>query len=241
MKIAMVFFVTEEYKIGLDVLLHSLNKHNSLDNIDKILITNDIKNYNNFEVMNIDESAYKNTVKVNPRFEKTFYKFEAFKIKGYDRIILMDCDMLCLGDISYLFSSEINKYNLYGVQDYDDGLNSKKINTGLLVINKPMINEDVYRDLIRFSELVYFMDGGDQGIINHYLKKNNIDFGYLPTKYNVIKRIYKNYPSLWEKIKKDLCLLHFVAIKPWEENSESFDYSSLDKLWYTEYDEIFKR
>ena len=178
MKIAIAFLVTGKYKIGLDVLLHSLDRHNSLNEIDKILITDDIEKYNDLKIINVDGKIYKDVIKPNPKWAKTFYKFEIFKMYDYDRVIFLDCDMLCVGDISYLFSSEINKYDLCGVRSSDYG-RSKQINSGLLVVNKSLLNENTYKDLIKISKKKSFHDGGDEGIINYYLiLSKNYNYGF---------------------------------------------------------------
>lgn len=50
--------------------------------------------------------------------EETYYRFLLPKILHFlDKIIYLDCDILCLGDISELFSFNVSNYSLAGVRD----------------------------------------------------------------------------------------------------------------------------
>src|SRR5512139_1503586 len=52
------------------------------------------------------------------KYYQSWYRYEIFNMTDYDRVLCIDSDCLCLEDISYLFSEELNRYDLISVQDY---------------------------------------------------------------------------------------------------------------------------
>ena len=241
MKIAIVFLCDQKFKIGLDVLFHSIKKRNNLDNIDKILFSDDIKEYRDFSIININKDIYKDIPITNQRFLKTYYKLECFRLNNYDRIIYIDTDMICLGNIKYLFSKELNEYNFYAALDNGIGLNKERINSGIFVINNPLLNEKTFNEMINLAIQGESYDGGDQGIINQYIFNKKIKIGILPMKYNVLKRIYKYHPKIWSEVREDIRMIHFVGQKPWEIKTKKLDmgYYKIEKYWLNEYKELY--
>ena len=239
MKSCLVFCCDRNFKIGLDKAYSSILKHNSFINgIDKILITDDINDYQDFKIIKIDKNIYSGIDyprRSSQRFIKTFYKLEAFNIKGYDRMVLTDSDILCLGDISYLFSKDLEEFDISMANDIGIG-KSKKHNTGVMVINKNLTDTDkYYKYLLDIAKRGLSKDGGDQGCIQYMLPALNINVGTLPIIYNTLKRVYTHQKDMWKEIEKDIRILHFVGEKPWSNKKDKFgDYSKLNDIWLHE-------
>ena len=73
-------------------------------------------------VTNEIKARYAN-VKYSPELPKekyhtSWYRYEIFNFEGYDRVICIDSDCLCLGDISHLFSVELDDCDLASVEDH---------------------------------------------------------------------------------------------------------------------------
>ena len=117
---------------------------------------------------------------------------ESFREFDYDKVILFDVDMLCVGDISDLFEQELD----YG---------QRGGNTGLVVLGKKYRTLQVYEDLIRMIP-DHNGDGMDQGILNNYFRGRE----------EPILRIYNDYPL--RETTPDSRILHWAHydhIKPW--------------------------
>lgn len=238
MKIAFVFCADLKFKKGLDVLYKTLVHHNPWiknHNYDFLLLSDDITSYKNFKIVSCSEIKIDTHIK---RFSKTFYKLKAFDLIDYDRVIFIDSDILCLGDVSlFVNKDELQEFCFYAANDYGIKLNHDQINSGVMVINRPLLSKTIFLDLLEiakcgFNEIYKDLNGNgsDQTVINKYLKKNSVNYGALDIKYNTLKRIYLHHREIWSNIENDIRLLHFVGIKPWHKNKD-VQYEQLDKMW----------
>jgi lipopolysaccharide biosynthesis glycosyltransferase len=236
MKIALTFCSDLEFKKGLDVLYKTLVYHNpSITKYDFVLMSDEIKTYKNFKIIN-----YATKVKTHiKRFEKTFSKLKAFELEDYDRVVFFDSDIICLGDISLLTSESLSEYCFYAAKD--DGVSMSDgdyINSGVMVINKPLLKKSTFLDLMSIAQEGFEEkkrdlngNGSDQTVINNYLKKYNIRYGILETKYNTLKRLFFHHKEIWNNLKNEIRLLHFVGEKPWQKNRKEIHYKDIDNLW----------
>jgi len=241
MKIALVFQADKKFLPGLKCLIKSLELFNGLSKFDKILISDDLNEFQDFKIKKVNYEIYKDIDysklgKKKERFKKTFYKLECFNLEKYDRVVFLDADILCMGDIDLLFSETLNAKHFWAAKDkgikdallYKD--NHIRVNTGVMIINKSLLNKDTFLKLIDIAKKKLSYDGSDQGVINEYIFQEKVDIGHLPTEYNALKRIYVHDRALYENIKDDIKLLHFVGKKPWEENDK--DYEGLENIWW---------
>ena len=242
MKIAFAFCCDKKFKKGLNLLYKTLVYHNPFVlKSDFFLISDEIDKYKNFKVL----KSYDHEFSINthmPRFRKTFYKFKSFSLDEYDRVIFIDSDIVCLGDISLFVSEHVSEHCFYAARDEGIFLNSCNINSGVMIINKPLLSNKTFLDLISIAKKGFLSEekdlhgnGSDQFVINYYLKEKNINFGLLEMKYNTLKRIYLEHKNIWESIKDEIRLLHFVGCKPCEkecyENKNGNKYKKLNDLW----------
>ncbi len=167
-----------------------------------------------------------------------FYKLEVFRLSGYDRIVYLDCDTLVLDDISSLWDSRQYAANdFYAVRETAEmGVPARvqgNFNTGVMVINRPLICDAVHRRMLKIARKGISYDGGDQGVINHYLGgRYGATAGELDAGYNVMSLVKKR--GDWTSFKDRMRILHFNnRLKPWAPDHRHdwlFD-GELKRLW----------
>lgn len=196
MKTALVILCTGDYEIGAKVMFYTLAKHGKLpDSVDRIALG---MSQCDFAIPKPIKSDYSWVSVSQEYFPKVADKFEAFLLP-YDRIIMMDADMLCLGDCSLLWSDRLGSQPFYAVRDtasqvhYADvipeiGLNPDLLfNAGTMVFQMDRLGgEDFYCRLMGriVCGALKSYDGGDQGYLNHYFQLYEREIGYLPQEYN---------------------------------------------------------
>jgi hypothetical protein len=167
---------------------------------------------------------------------EVFYKLELFKLRGYDRIVYLDCDTLVLDDISALWDpAQYAERDFYAVREQAEmGVDPTlfdKFNTGVMVINRSLLADPVYHRMVEIARSGASYDGGDQGVINAYLDREAGDVaGELDAGYNVLVGAKKL--GRWDVFKDRVKVLHFVNnLKPW----------AADHRYDWLFDEEFKR
>ena len=231
---ALVTVADKAFLPGLERLDKSINERNSMHGVQKVLISDDIETFRDYRVIKPDVKLL-GGIDCRSRFKKAFYKLLLFGMVEYDKILFVDSDVLCLGDIQMLLYG-YNNMDSYAAKDdgvqLDNKYNSEfmRINSGVMVVNRIMIRPDVFTEIMSIARENISYDGGDQGVINEYLYRNNVSFGYLPQIYNTLKRIYHHHKELWVKIHEDIRLLHYVGAKPWAGGDEE-NYAELNRLW----------
>ncbi|RFZ88820.1 hypothetical protein D0Y60_06585 [Shinella sp. WSJ-2] len=157
----------------------------------------------------------------------------ALKKDQYQRVILLDSDMLILGDISATwrglsardFPTDYVEPNLV-LGCYDVGVNPYVpkspatgrhiINSGVLSLPTRYLGENYYQeieDLVRKSNRPYceLLDRfADQKIWNQFL--SNKDVGILPINFNCNARYVENFLQMETDFVR---ILHFTGSKPW--------------------------
>jgi hypothetical protein len=151
----------------------------------------------------------------------TYFKLSLFGIEGWKRIIYIDTDTIALGDLSELWNLErFADQAIYAVREtaemgpWRGALG--KLNTGVMVVNAPMLDRRVYEEMLALTRTERSYDGGDQGIINSFLASHRADIGVgeLPEEYNVF--VNDRIENRWPKIADSAKVLHFVGnTKPW--------------------------
>jgi lipopolysaccharide biosynthesis glycosyltransferase len=211
MRILFTTVCNDDYALGGQVMLYSMRKNiKNLDNCDfKIYYNNEFaslsqENQDKFKKImpniifeHVNKECYFNS-KLPPAGNRAqgckaaYLTLESFNETEYDKVIMFDIDMLCVGDLSDLFNNDIQ----FGIHNR---------NTGFVVLGKKYRNEEIYKDL---TSKIYSHDGQfmDQGIIN---KTFASIFQSLP-------KIYNQYPL--STINDDTRILHWAHydhIKPW--------------------------
>lgn len=143
------------------------------------------------------------------RYCASWYRYEMFHFQGYDRVICIDSDCLCLADLSYLFSEELSPFDLISVEDHivskifarnlgaleAQGLNLSglrrrlsqnqiDIQPALLVANPSIVNERWYEKLIYYANTTPFTYSIDEGILNDFIYLMGLKIHILPLEYD---------------------------------------------------------
>ena len=173
------------------------------------------------EVRRFDPAAYASIRPTNTYWGcEAYYKLQIFALHGYDRVVYLDCDTVALDDVSALWDPQrFADRDLYGVRETTE-MGSKapmvgKVNSGVLVVNGPLLSPVVHERMIDIARTGLSYDGGDQGVLHRYLDEHpHVRVGELDAAYNVMVA-WKTH-GRWERIADRVRILHFVnAFKPW--------------------------
>lgn len=170
------------------------------------------------------------------RLLSTYYKLEFFNPSLYDssieRSIFIDMDILVRGSLEELVHFPLQNKILVACRQFSlkkDGF-IDDINSGVMVLDVKQLSYSMYETLISYCSKGFYLP--DQEIINSYFVKENKFITYLPKKFNVEKRMLhsKNFKDIFDAS----VLLHYVGIKPWQEESKNdLDYKEVYDLWPT--------
>jgi lipopolysaccharide biosynthesis glycosyltransferase len=241
METAIVILATGDYWKGAKVLIHTLRKYGNLPTYVTPIVLGIDKCY--FARPASITEDYSGIKVAAGQFAQVAKKFFALTLP-YDRIILMDADMLCVGDCSYLWSGVSGKLPFYACRDTasyiyykkvidEIGLNPNRVfNAGTMVFQMPF---DLKLFLLEASHgILQAYDGGDQGYLNHYFQYHGIETGFLPPEYNCCLDV--NMPQVPDHAKR---LIHFCGgnANPWN-RQEIYDndwrvpyYQRWDEAW----------
>jgi hypothetical protein len=149
-----------------------------------------------------------------PRFDKVFTKLRAWELDEFDKVVLLDADMVVRKNLDSLFE----RPELAAAPDF---LRPDNFNSGLMVLEP---SRDKLRGMLDALSESSSYDGGDQGFLNTY-------FGdwyggraerRLPTWYNLPSFIYQfmhAHPSLRAEVEREARVIHYTVQKPWRSAS----------------------
>lgn len=242
----------KDYLIGLETLLYSIRKHNPTLNPLIIVYSDDLEEIDLegcrrfFSCMIFRPMYHYDKIdeildEVNrPNFKPLFRKFDCFNLDGADHIVFLDSDLLCIGDISYLFD-QVPQFR--AVKDL--GMNNGHFNTGVMSFNTRILPDYFYDKLINEAPKLIrncpikpiFNDyPTDQEIINLLVPSELVKF--ISNDYNTLKFHVKHAGTAIRNCR----LIHYVITKPWKIkplNSHNFydDAPYAESLWQQYYNE----
>jgi glycogenin glucosyltransferase len=168
----------------------------------------------------------------NPNFANNAYNKIHLWSQDFDKIIYFDADIVVLKNTDHIFDMDIDfgasptfqmifnrELKKYTSMSYNYGY----FNSGVLVL-KPSI--EIFNDMLAKKDVIHTPnDPSDQGFLNHYFKDK---WWRLDPIYNYTRRVFDVHPANWQKLKSDVCVLHFTLEKPWKkrENTE------INKIWW---------
>ena len=219
----------KNYLPGLEVLLFSLYHHNPLP-LNILIISEDIDYGDiplqhrantgiNLVIHRPDVDKYKD-IPINGRFPRVvYYTWEALNL-GYDRLIFIGADQLIVGDISEAWTT--NTHDFCAMKE-NAGIQSDNICTGMLMVN-PKAFPNLYDQWMSLASQGESYDSGDQGVINSWVKKNNIDVHYLDKTWDVSKRLFRKDSNWWNDNATQFKSIHFVgSVKPWMGDEQGYE------------------
>lgn len=269
-KICIATTFDRNYKEAGSTLFNSIRRHTNCSGIDFKVITDDEYVLNEFGKENCHfitediKSRYSN-VKYNAnfpaeRYRSSWYRYEIFNMTEYDRVICIDSDCICVEDISYLFSEELNQYDLISVEDYivsgqfrswwkttpeleAQGLSklAQRIEKGqidiqpaLLVANKSIINEAWYKKLLNYANTTPFTYSIDEGILNDFIYLENLKIKILPLEWDYQDLYELHCP--WVPVPTNPIIIHCQESKPFKKSKNQIDprMHKWHDLWWKE-------
>ena len=256
MKTILCSMIDDNFVVAFKGFIKSLLKYNPNFNYTIRLIDAGINEYNkqvckkyykNIEFVKPKKENYKGLIlDITPvELKSTYYKLDIFSYDDIDRLIFIDLDTLILGNISYLFNLTAPISGCLGYNVKGDRLR-KDINSGVIVLNKPLISEKIYTEILQLVHKKQGFSMPDQKAIKFYFKDNINNINKI---YNCEKRLWKgtNYKIAFNSTKnliyysdstsEAVKILHYVAGKPWQDKKDEFDkgYEDLEKLWWEYY------
>ena len=219
---------TEEYVPGVLALGQSLYENSGFGkNIQiHILIPNGLSVISREKISNLPISVqfydrnwlieYKCSNDLIPSYKKiNQFKFNVFRLPP-DKIIFLDSDMLCLGNVEELQNMTDLTVGVNFGKDKFNSINNRPVfNAGMFVCEP---STDRFKELQNFGESWdRKIDRGDQPIFNEfYLSKYPDKVHYLGLNWNVAQSCKRWRPKLWSEIQDEgIKFLHYTQIKPW--------------------------
>jgi ADP-heptose:LPS heptosyltransferase/lipopolysaccharide biosynthesis glycosyltransferase len=266
-KICITTTFDKNYKEAGKTLFNSIRRHTDCTGIDFKVITTDIDVVNELGEENchfVDKeirARYKDVkyYKDLPfeRYESSWHRFEMFNMTDYDRVICIDSDCICIEDISYLFSNELDQYDLISVEDHivsksftksvpeltKLGLNLTgmmdrrkrgeiDIQPALLVANKSILDGKWYRRLLEFANTSEFIYAIDEGILNTFVYADGLKIKLLPLEWDYQDVYETHIPEL--PIPTNPIIVHCQQSKPFKKEKSQIDQRLIrwhDKWW----------
>jgi hypothetical protein len=144
-----------------------------------------------------------------PRLMAALLTLEAFGIRDADRVVFLDADMVCLGDLADLFTLDVDLAGCptgssRAVKEARAGTFCRgvRINTGVLVIGKRHLNDVTQRRLTRYPSGLF----ADQDVINGFIRQRPV--------YCLDHRFNYHAEFFWRGDETDVGLLHYAGTKP---------------------------
>ena len=233
----------DRYIPGLKVLLYSIKRHNpDFDYPFKIYFNNDISEDNQKLIKDLYPHIIFESNSTFSHLKTWFMCLLPFKETEYDKVIFIDADILCLGDVSHLINYDCQHFsacldvNMKIFWNTQFNMPSfREFNTGLFVIPKRLLTDGmkpttIFNDLLILANKYPDAKLGDQTILNRYFAHKTIT--KLPGKYNAKKEIFSRQKYRHEK--HDVRFLHFTgAGKPFLiENQERQYVKTKNNIYY---------
>lgn len=229
MNCALLFALNDNFVLSMKVFLLSLLDTNPHFKSDILLLSdgnlseksiNELRHiYPKIKSINAKKNDYINCL---PTLQKwgynLYYRFDVFDMKhlGYDRIIIMDSDMVVLKNIDELFSytqdfavcqkhQGIAEINPYDTQEYK----KKRFNCGLMSISSKILTPAYKQRLIELTLEKRWTS--DQPVFNVCFERKAY---YIPQKFNVVTSIAS------EKALETACIIQYHGfVKPWHSDN----------------------
>ena len=268
-KICITTTFDKHYKEAGQTLFKSIRQHTDCTGIDFKVITSDVDvlkelGKENCHFITEDIKARYSNVKYSKelpseKYSSSWYRYEIFNMTDYDRVICIDSDCICVEDISYLFSEELNQYDLISVEDHivskcfsklvpeleRQGLRlanlSKRMKEGkidiqpaLLVANKSIVNNKWYNKLLTYANTAPFSYSIDEGILNDFIYMENLKIKLLPLEWD--------YQDIYETVCPEVpipskpIIVHCQESKPFKKLKTQIEepFHKWHDLWWKE-------
>jgi hypothetical protein len=160
--------------------------------------------------VSVDGAAYeRHRRETPPRLMAALLTLEAFGIRDADRVVFLDADMVCLGDVTDLFTLDVDLAGCptgsnRAAKEESAGTFRRRIrvNTGVLVIGKRYLTDATQRRLAQYQSGPF----ADQDVLNRFLRGRSV--------YCLDHRFNYHAEFFWRGDETDVRLLHYAGTKP---------------------------
>ena len=231
----LTFLTNSKYIPGLIALIRSLKRVKSKYSLvvcipaENISLMNAIEQnsiFRNIIIIRKPLITLPSSLKTFEHWKESFFKLTAASFVEYDRIVILDCDMLVCKNIDHLFDYP----SCSAVQDVENINNpyekSSRFNSGLLVLEP---NMETYHKLCENISIVVQQRNsldlavGDQDVFNYTFNKWNLSTNcHLAEKYNIQWPCFPKYEKDGHILSKDAFIIHFIGpSKPWQDSKKA--------------------
>jgi lipopolysaccharide biosynthesis glycosyltransferase len=231
--VAFASYVDNNYLPGFEVLFKSMLLNNPWFDHDFIVYYDDLTVesverisllYPKFVWRRINGAHYSSYEKgdnTNYLVEKAYYILEAFRERGYDRLVTLDVDMVVLGDIEHLATTDAA---FTAVPQLFQSRGGWRINSGVMSFDRSAMSDDFVQRMDKIGRAgAYDLERHDQGVLSAVLDGK---YTKLDSRYNLVKRAVKREQLPPE----DTRIFHFTgSTKPW--SGGEVDYAAVEALW----------
>lgn len=222
---AVVSVINEDFVDYFVIFANSIKEHNNWFNFKWIIFYSEQVSPLSDKSKERIRSAYANVIfkcvddKIYERFKNltpphlfpSLFKIELFNLKNINKVICLDIDTLCMGDLKFLFDNDITLAVSTGGNNYNGKIGIRNVfkrrisfNAGVMVIGNKLINEKVYNDLLKYNKFAEF---AEQSILNEYFRF--YPKYVLPFEYNFNALVFSKYIDLHQ-----VKILHYCGPKP---------------------------
>ena len=226
MRIAFHTSCNEAYLPGLEVLVAGIRR--SMPDVDIVVTSRDIKAVKGCNI--VHPAPILNDIREYDRWNRAlWYYMNAAALTEYDRVIMVGCDQLIVGDLTQVVKNppefgalvEVGKE---GAKLYNG--RAPAFCTGMMIITPGDLSELVSIANEREWPL------SEQTVWNEWAFRNNVDVKQLPEHYDLMRRSFVHFPDRWNKIKGEAVSIHYVGPdKPWMGPPQDKRYAPLWDLW----------
>ena len=246
--LALMTVTDSGFLLGTKVLLYSFYKYNPWFSGDCIIIETDLTDQEKAElgifpnvVFQRPSAALVSRIQILAEYwpiaikgEKQFYSLEAFRFMEYEKVLYLDSDILCVGDLSPIFSMKV-EYPLFAVPDVlakrgqirekdtfiprsNNDITSSKVyyksfNSGVFMVHVNSLNPSCYLELVKAISPILFSFNEtrhtDQYVLNQYFQNN---VGFLPDKYNFLVHLEPEKRQSDDMMIDDIRILHYCLL-----------------------------
>ncbi len=240
------------FSIGTQVMLYSFFKYNPGFDGDVVVVCDALPDAHRERILSVCDARF---VSPDPRLleavlrlkgiesrlegiYRRLFSLEAFRLADYERVVYLDSDIYCAGDLSRLFSEDEPLLACPDGFTYAEQIEarleqraerprerygrdfSRTFNAGVLSIGAPLLGEHTYMELLAWLEPGQWKTLGPGKFTDQMLLNVHFDgqFGALPAAYNYMIFL-EAYQKLCEPVSfLDARVVHFAgALKPWFE------------------------
>jgi len=138
-----------------------------------------------FETITVGTSAYPEYTCDRSRWSGTFYRFNAWRLVQYDKVIYIDADIMLLSNIDDLFEYSNNPTEIAAAYFAKPGMwRDTGFNAGLLVLT-PSVNmaTSIVDEWTRLRQTKPMCTWTDQPFLWHFFAKGGMNLTFLPYAY----------------------------------------------------------